>query len=217
MSFISFSRKEISFKIVYYGTALCGKTTNVAYIHKVIASKYRGELTMLSTQQDRTLFFDFLPLRSDIIKGFTSKFQIYTVPGQVIYNETRKLVLRNVDGIVFVADSQWSRMEDNAQSFANLEANLKDQNESLDSLPYILQFNKRDLPDIAPIHYMDFMLNRRSTRVPFFEGSALQGSGVLEALNLIGKLVISTFIERNKMQSTDMPTDVCVSTTAKEA
>lgn len=216
MSFISFSRKEISFKIVYYGTALCGKTTNVAYIHKVIASKYRGELTMLSTQQDRTLFFDFLPLRSDIIKGFTSKFQIYTVPGQVIYNETRKLVLRNVDGIVFVADSQWSRMEDNASSFANLEANLKDQNESLDTLPYILQFNKRDLADIAPVHYIDFMLNRRSSRVPYFDASALIGTGVLETLNLIGKLVISTFIERNKMQSTEMPAEICVATPTKE-
>ena len=137
MSFINFSRKEISFKIVYYGPALCGKTTNVEQIHQEIAPKHRGELTMLSTKADRTLYFDFLPLKSQIIKGFTSKFQIYTVPGQVIYNETRKLVLRSVDGVVFVADSQWERMEENADSFANLEENLQDQNDSLDKLPYI--------------------------------------------------------------------------------
>ena len=131
MSFISFSRKEISFKIVYYGAAMCGKTTNVAHVHKIVDNKLKGELTVLSTQQDRTLYFDFLPLKSDIIKGFTSKFQLYTVPGQVIYNETRKLVLRNVDGIVFVADSQWEKMEENAESFTNLESNLNDQSDSL--------------------------------------------------------------------------------------
>jgi hypothetical protein len=210
MSFINFSRKEISFKIVYYGPALCGKTTNVEQIHKVIAKEHRGELTMLSTQQDRTLYFDFLPLRSDIIKGFTSKFQIYTVPGQVIYNETRKLVLRNVDGMVFVADSQWSKMEENAESFANLESNLGDQNESLDNLPYILQLNKRDLPDVAPAHYMDFMLNRRSVRAAVFEAVAVQGIGVLESLNLIAKMVISSFIQKNKMQAAEMPNEVAV-------
>lgn len=215
MSFINFSRREISFKIVYYGAALCGKTTNVEQIHKVIASEHRGELTMLSTKQDRTLYFDFLPLKSDIIKGFTSKFQIYTVPGQVIYNETRKLVLRGVDGVVFVADSQWDKMEENAESFTNLEQNLNEQGESLDTLPYILQFNKRDLENVAPVHYLDFMLNQRDTRVPYFEASAVQGMGVLECLNLIAKMVILNFIQRNKMQTTatDVPNEVCVSET----
>jgi mutual gliding-motility protein MglA len=210
MAFINFSRKEISFKVVYYGTALCGKTTNVEQIHKAIAPKYRGELTMLSTRQDRTLYFDFLPLKSEIIKGFISRFQIYTVPGQVIYNETRKLVLHNVDGVVFVADSQWSKMEENAESFANLEANLKERNESVDTLPYILQFNKRDLEEIAPVHYMDFLLNRRATRVPAIEASAVEGRGVLESLNLISRMVISHFIQRNKMQSEEVPTEVAV-------
>ncbi|MFH0880353.1 MAG: GTPase domain-containing protein [Lentisphaerota bacterium] len=210
MSFINFSKKEISLKIVYYGTALCGKTTNVEQIHKAIASEHKGELTMLSTQQDRTLFFDFLPVKSDIIKGFVSKFQIYTVPGQVIYNETRKLVLRNVDGIVFVADSQWSKMQENGESFANLETNLNEQKKSLDTVPYLIQFNKRDLPDVAPAHYMDFMLNQRATRVPYFEAIAADGIGVLESLNLIAKMVLSAFIRNNKLQGSDVPNDVCV-------
>ena len=174
MSFINFSRKEIAFKIVYYGPALCGKTTNVEHIHKLIGPEHKGELTTLSTKQDRTLFFDFLPLKSEIIKGFISKFQIYTVPGQVIYNETRKLVLRNVDGIVFVADSQWVKSEENAESFANLDANLTEQGLSLDTIPYILQFNKRDLPDIAPVHYMNFMLKQRATAVPCIEAIAVK-------------------------------------------
>ncbi len=208
MSFINFSRKEISFKIVYYGTALGGKTTNVEQIHKAVGEQYRGELTMLSTKQDRTLFFDFLPLKSDIIKGFVSKFQIYTVPGQVMYNETRKLVLRNVDGVVFVADSQWSRMEENARSFENLEQNLGEQGDSLESIPYLLQFNKRDMENIAPVHYMDFMLNQKATRVPYFEAVAVNGFGVIESLNLISKMVISHFIQKNKIQGAALPEDI---------
>jgi signal recognition particle receptor subunit beta len=209
MSFINFSKKEISFKIVYYGPALCGKTTNVEQIHRTIASQDKGELTMLSTQQDRTLFFDFLPLKSDIIKGFSSKFQIYTVPGQVIYNETRRLVLRNVDGIVFVADSQWSKMQENAESYANLEDNLQKQGMTLDKVPYILQFNKRDLPEVAPAHYLDFMLNRRAVRAPSLEAVARESRGVMESLNLIAKMVLSQFIESNKMQQNrEMPSEV---------
>jgi mutual gliding-motility protein MglA len=211
MSFINFARKEISFKIVYYGTALGGKTTNVEHIHKGLSPQSRGELTTLSTKQDRTLFFDFLPLKSEIIKGFTSKFQIYTVPGQVIYNETRKLVLRNVDGIAFVADSQWSKQEENAASFSDLEGNLKDQGDSIDCIPYIIQFNKRDLPDIAPIHYMNFMLNQRSTAAPYYEAVAKNGVGVLESLNSITKMVISNFMQKNKMQTTELSNNRAVS------
>lgn len=210
MSFINFSRKEISFKVVYYGPALCGKTTNVELIYKEVAPLNRGELTMLSTKQDRTLYFDFLPLKSQIIKGFTSKFQIYTVPGQVIYNETRKLVLRSVDGVVFVADSQWERMEENAESFDNLEANLQEQNDTLDKLPYVLQFNKRDMDNVAPVHYMDFMLNRRETRVPYFEAVAPKGEGVLETLNYIAKMVISNFVKTNRMEVGEVSGDICV-------
>lgn len=211
MSFINFARKEIALKIVYYGPALGGKTTNLEQIHAAIQPASRGELTILSTQQDRTLFFDFLPLKSDIIKGFTSKFQLYTVPGQSIYNETRKLVLRNVDGVVFVADSQWEKMEENAESFANLVSNLAEQNVSIDHLPYVIQFNKRDLPNIAPAHYMDFMLNRRAVRVPTVEAIAIDCVGVFETLNLIARLVLSSFIRENNLPRADVPEDVCVS------
>ncbi len=210
MSFINFARKEIAFKLVYYGPGLCGKTTNLEQIHAVVDSKARGDLTMLSTRQDRTLFFDFLPLKSDIIKGFTSKFQIYTVPGQSIYNETRKLVLRNVDGIIFVADSQWEKMEENVESFKNMQDNLRDQKLQLDDIPYLLQMNKRDLPNAAPLHYMDFLLNQRETRAPVLEAVARDGRGVFEALNLISKMVLGQFLKQNNMPAPQIPDDVCV-------
>lgn len=211
MSFINFARKEIAFKIVYYGPALCGKTTNLEQIHKVIDPGVRGDLTILSTMQDRTLFFDFLPLKSDVIKGFVSKFQIYTVPGQAIYNETRKLVLRNADGIIFVADSQWDKMAENAESFANLQSNLQQQNNSLDDIPYMLQFNKRDLPNVAPVHYLDFMLNRRATRVPTAEAIANEGVGVFESLNLMSKMILNNFMKQNNLPTAEVPQDVAVS------
>jgi len=212
VAFINFARREIAFKIVYYGPALCGKTTNLEQIHEAVDQTSRGELTMLSTQQDRTLFFDFLPLKSDIIKGFSSKFQLYTVPGQSMYNETRKLVLRNVDGVVFVADSQWDKMEDNAESFANLETNLNLQNESLDKLPYMLQFNKRDLPNVAPVHYMNFLLNQREKRNPTLDAVATDGTGVFETLNIISKMVLSNFMKQNNISGNSaMPDEVCVS------
>jgi mutual gliding-motility protein MglA len=210
MSFINFARKEIAFKLVYYGPGLCGKTTNLEQIHAAIDSKARGDLTMLSTRQDRTLFFDFLPLKSDIIKGFTSKFQIYTVPGQSIYNETRKLVLRNVDGIIFVADSQWEKMEENVESFKNMQDNLNDQKLQLEEIPYLLQMNKRDLPNAAPLHYMDFLLNQRALRAPVLEGVARDGQGVFEALNLISKMVLASFLKQNNMPAPQIPDDVCV-------
>ena len=211
MALINFSRREIAFKLVYYGPALSGKTTNLEQIHQAIEKDVRGELTSLATQQDRTLFFDFLPLKSDIIKGFVSKFQIYTVPGQTMYNETRKLVLRNVDGLVFVADSQYDKMEENATCFGHLEQNLIEQNTSLDEVPYILQFNKRDLPNIAPVHYLDFMLNRRETRVATTEAVACHGDGVFESLNLIAKMVLATFMKRNNIANANVPNNVAVS------
>lgn len=201
MAFINFARKEIAFKIVYYGPALCGKTTNLERIHGVIDEGSRGELTMLSTRQDRTLFFDFLPLKSDVINGFVSKFQLYTVPGQTIYNETRKLVLRNVDGVVFVADSQWDKMEENLSSFANLESNLRLQNMTLNAIPYMLQLNKRDLPNVAPEHYLDFLLNQREVRVPTKTAVATDGSGVFETLNVIAKQVLGDFMKKNNLAS----------------
>src|SRR6201986_4721187 len=151
MPIINYASKEIQFKIVYYGPALGGKTTNLAYIHSRIAPAHRGDLVSLATAADRTLFFDFLPLTALTLQGFKTKFQLYTVPGQVIYNATRQLVLRNVDGVVFVAASHWDRMEENVASFRNLDQNLHKQGLSIDALPYVLQFNKRDLQDVAPI------------------------------------------------------------------
>ena len=210
MPFINFGKRTINFKIVYYGPARSGKTTNLEQVHEQVNPELRGELTMLSTHQDRTLFFDFLPLRSEIISDFTSKFQLYTVPGQVIYNQTRKLVLKGVDGIVFVADSAWHRMEENVDSFNNLEGNLQEQDMSLDSTPFIIQFNKRDLADKAPVHYMDFLLNQCVTHVPSCEATASEGEGVFEALNLIARMTIAGFARKNKLRINGEPTGVCV-------
>lgn len=202
MAFVNFGKRLICFKMVYYGPAKCGKTTNLERIHERINPDMRGELTVLSTQQDRTLFFDFLPLESQVITGFTSKFQLYTVPGQVIYNQTRKLVLNGVDGVVFVADSQWPKMEENVESLANLEANLNLQRLSLDSLPFILQFNKRDLPGCAPPHYMDFLLNRRKTRVPCLQAVATRGPGVFETLNTLSRMMLAEFARKHNLPTT---------------
>src|SRR5256886_14198830 len=161
MAIINYASKEVQFKVVFYGPALCGKTTNLAYIHSQVTDANKGELVSLATAADRTLFFDFLPLNAVVVKGFKTKFQLYTVPGQVIYNATRQLVLRSVDGVVFVADSQWDKMEENIESFKNLEENLAKQNISIDEIPYVLQYNKRDLTNIAPINYLEFLLNNR--------------------------------------------------------
>ncbi len=168
MSIINYASREIQFKIVYYGPALCGKTTNLGYIHKRINPENRGDLVSLATAADRTLFFDFLPLNAVVIKGFVTKFQLYTVPGQVIYNATRQLVLRSVDGVIFVADSQWEKMEENVESFKNLEDNLAKQNISIDEIPYVVQYNKRDLENVAPVNYLEYVLNNRKRRVQSF-------------------------------------------------
>ena len=203
MSFVSLGKREINFKIVYYGPPLCGKTTNLEQIHRAVPDDVRGSMTMLSTRQDRTLYFDFLPLQSDVIKGFVSRFQLYTVPGQPIYNRTRQIVLTGVDGIVFVADTQFDLMEQNAESFRNLQDNLAGFNRNLDQIPYILQFNKRDLPNAAPVEYMDFLLNsQREERAEHLEAVAATGTGVLEALNVICKMVLARFIEENNMVAT---------------
>src|SRR3981081_4328724 len=159
MSIINYASREIQFKIVYYGPALCGKTTNLGYIHKRINPENRGDLVSLATASDRTLFFDFLPLNAVVIKGFVTKFQLYTVPGQVIYNATRQLVLRSVDGIIYVADSQWERMEENVESWKNLCKNRALQNINTHDAPCIIEYTKRDLPNIAPVNYMEYVLN----------------------------------------------------------
>ncbi|HIE10883.1 MAG TPA: gliding-motility protein MglA [Kiritimatiellae bacterium] len=210
MAFINLAKKEISFKIVYYGPALGGKTTNLEQIHRAIEAQARGELTIISTHQDRTLFFDFLPLHSEVIRGFISKFQLYTVPGQSIYNETRKLVLRHVDGIVFVADSQWEKMAENAESFRNMQENLVEYGLTLERIPYVLEFNKRDLPNVAPVHYMDFLLNRGPRRVPTFESIAIECRGVFEALNMAARMVLAAFMREERLPSGAIPENLCV-------
>lgn len=211
MSIINYASKEIQFKIVYYGPALCGKTTNLSYIHSKIDPSNRGDLVSLATASDRTLFFDFLPLSAIVIKGFKTKFQLYTVPGQVIYNATRQLVLRSVDGIVFVADSQWDKMEENVEAFKNLEENLNKMNMSLDEMPYIIQYNKRDLPNIAPINYMEFLLNNRKKRVQSFEVVSSTGQNVFSSLNVVSQLLLHKFNKAsNASQASSLPAQIAV-------
>jgi signal recognition particle receptor subunit beta len=196
MAIINQATKELQVKIVYYGPALGGKTTNLVQVHDHVqtAQGNKGKLVSLATSSDRTLFFDFLPIEALAIKGFKTKFQLYTVPGQVIYNTTRQLVLRGVDGLVFVADSQYDKMEENVKSFTNLEENLKTLNLSLADIPYVLQYNKRDLPNVAPVEYMDFLLNNREVEVPSFSASASKCEGVFETLNMISRILLHKFI-----------------------
>jgi signal recognition particle receptor subunit beta len=191
MASINYAQREITCKIVYYGCALSGKTSNLEYIHTHVPAAEKGGLVSLSTQGDRTLFFDFLPLEVQDVGGFTAKFQLYTVPGQVVYNATRRLVLRGVDGLVFVADSQWAKAKENVESFQNMLDNLSQYGYSLDSVPYVLQYNKRDLQNTAPRHYLDFTLNRRQRRVSVFETSAVYGQGVFDCLNAVCRLVLA--------------------------
>jgi signal recognition particle receptor subunit beta len=197
MPIINYASKEIQFKIVYYGPALGGKTTNLAYIHSRIAPAHRGDLVSLATAADRTLFFDFLPLTAFTLHGFRTKFQLYTVPGQVIYNSTRQLVLRSVDGVVFVADSQWDKMEENVGSFRNLEQNLQKQNLLLEEVPVVLQFNKRDLPNVAPTNYLEYLLNNRKRRLESFECTANTGVKVFSTLDAVKQRVLHKFKTEN--------------------
>jgi signal recognition particle receptor subunit beta len=185
---INYAFREISCKIVYYGPGLSGKTTNLHYVHKKVPAQVRGELISLATDTDRTLFFDFLPLNLGAIQGFSTKFQLYTVPGQVFYNATRKLVLRGVDGLVFVADSQLSKMEENKESLNNLIENLKGYGYKLEEIPFILQYNKRDLPEVASIEQLQDALNHRA--IPYYEAVAVKGIGVFDTLKGICKIVI---------------------------
>lgn len=198
MSFINYATREIQLKIVYYGCGLCGKTTNLQVIHQTIRDEAKGSLTSLATSQDRTLFFDFMPLTAEAVRGFKTRFQMYTVPGQVMYNMTRRLVLRGADGVVFVVDSQWDKMQQNLESFANLEENLRLQGDSLDKIPYILQYNKRDLPAVAPAKYLEFVFNNRGgVRRPSVSAVAPRGEGVFESLNLIARLVLNRFVKQH--------------------
>ncbi|HZT22135.1 MAG TPA: gliding-motility protein MglA [Verrucomicrobiae bacterium] len=199
MAIINQAAKELQIKIVYYGPGMGGKTTNLVQIHDHVQTGegQKGKLVSLATSSDRTLFFDFLPIEAMTIRGFKTKFQLYTVPGQVIYNTTRQLVLRGVDGIVFVADSQYDKMPENVESFQNLIDNLNTLRLNLADIPYVLQYNKRDLPDIAPIEYMEFLLNNRETQVPSFPSVAHRCEGVFETLNMITRLLLQKFITQH--------------------
>lgn len=188
MSFINYSSREINCKIVYYGPGLCGKTTNLQHVYGKTNPEAKGKMISLATETERTLFFDFLPLSLGEIRGFKTRFHLYTVPGQVFYDASRKLILKGVDGVVFVADSQVERMEANIESLDNLRINLKEQGFDLDKIPFVVQYNKRDLPNAAPVEELKKLLNSNS--VPDFEACAASGDGVFETLKAISKLVL---------------------------
>ena len=189
MSFINLMAREINCKIVYYGPGLCGKTTNLQYIYERTNPEAKGKMISLATETDRTLFFDFLPLALGEIRGFKTRFYLYTVPGQVFYDASRKLILKGVDGVVFVADSQIARMEANQESLENLRTNLAEQGYSLDKIPFVMQYNKRDMPDIATVEELREALN--PTMVPEFEACARTGVGVFDTLKSVAKLVLT--------------------------
>ncbi len=189
MSFINYSSREINCKIVYYGPGLCGKTTNLQYIYNKTNPEAKGKMISLATETERTLFFDFLPLSLGEIRGFRTRFHLYTVPGQVFYDASRKLILKGVDGVVFVGDSQVERMEANIESLDNLRQNLAEQGYDLDKLPYVVQLNKRDLVNSAPIEELTEVLN--PTNVPQFEAVATKGTGVFDTLKAVAKQVLT--------------------------
>jgi signal recognition particle receptor subunit beta len=188
MVLFNYSTRELTAKIVYYGPGLCGKTTNLQYIHGNLPETVKGKMLSLSTKTDRTLFFDFLPIDLGEIRGMKTRVQLYTVPGQVFYNETRKLVLKGADGIVFVADSQAQMLGANVESFKNLEENLKDHGHKLAEMPHVIQFNKRDLPKVSSIEEINNAINRYNA--PFYESVATTGIGVQDTLKAITKLVL---------------------------
>lgn len=189
MSFINYSSREINCKIVYYGPGLCGKTTNLQYIYNKTNPDAKGKMISLATETERTLFFDFLPLSLGDIRGFKTRFHLYTVPGQVFYDASRRLILKGVDGVVFVADSQEARFEANIESLENLRSNLSDQGYDLDKLPYVVQYNKRDMPEVKSVEELRAELN--PTNVPDFEAVATKGDGVFETLKAVAKQVLT--------------------------
>lgn len=199
MAFINYINREINAKIVYYGPGLSGKTTNILYIHKKLTPESRGKLVSLATQTDRTLFFDFLPISIGEISGFKVRFHLYTVPGQIFYNTTRKMVLKGVDGVVFVADSQKQMLEDNLESLKNLEDNLKEYGIEIESIPLVIQYNKRDLDNAMDLEELHMHLNKR--KAPFFTAIASEGKGVLETLMAICKLVIKKLKELQEREA----------------
>jgi mutual gliding-motility protein MglA len=189
MTFINYASREINCKIVYYGPGLCGKTTNLQYIYDKTNPNAKGKLISLATETDRTLFFDFLPLELGTVRGFRTRFHLYTVPGQVFYDASRKLILKGVDGVIFVADSQVERMDANVEAVENLQINLKSQGYDLMNIPYVLQFNKRDLPNVESVEEMKRLLVKKNE--PVIEAVASKGPGVFETLKAVAKLVLA--------------------------
>lgn len=188
MSFINYASREINCKIVYYGPGLCGKTTNLQHIYQKTAPDAKGKMISLATETERTLFFDFLPLALGEIRGFKTRFHLYTVPGQVFYDASRKLILKGVDGVVFVADSQEERFDANIESLDNLRVNLEEQGYDLDRIPFVVQYNKCDLPNVTPLDELRALLNPRG--VPEFQACATTGEGVFETLKAVAKLIL---------------------------
>ncbi len=189
MSFIYYMAREINCKLVYYGPGLCGKTTNLQYIFERTNPEHKGKMISLATETERTLFFDFLPLSLGEIRGFKTRFHLYTVPGQVFYDASRKLILKGVDGVIFVADSQVERMEANQESIENLQTNLAEQGYALERLPFVIQYNKRDLPNVASTEELRELLNK--SKVPDFDAVARTGIGVFDTLKAVAKLVLT--------------------------
>jgi signal recognition particle receptor subunit beta len=202
MSLVNYSTREITCKIVYYGPGRSGKTTNLQYIHTFVPDERKGAMVSLATETDRTLFFDFLPLDLGSISGFRTRLQLYTVPGQVYYNATRKLVLRGADGVVFVADSQQQQLDENIESLRNLHENLIDQGLDVRETPLVLQYNKRDLPGVLSLDEMEDALNFRG--VPAFGAAAVSGEGVFDTLRGVSELVLRSL---SKKFNTDAVTD----------
>lgn len=194
MSLVNYSTREITCKIVYYGPGRSGKTSNLQYIHAYVPDDKKGPMVSLATETDRTLFFDFLPLDLGSISGFRTRIQLYTVPGQVYYNATRKLVLRGADGVVFVADSQREQLDENIESLRNLHENLLEENINVRDFPMVLQYNKRDLPGVASIAELDDALNYRN--VPAFAAATISGEGVFETLKSVSQLVLQSLSKR---------------------
>lgn len=193
MAVVNHDTRDVSFKLVYCGTPMGGKTTNLQYIHSRIEGSQRGELVTLATSSDRTLFFDFLPIQTVVINGYRTRFCLYTVPGQVHYQATRQMTLKGVDGIIFVADSRLERMEENLTAWRGMVRNLTDNGTPLETLPLVMQYNKRDLPGIAPPQYMEYLLNNGPKRFPFYEASAATGTNVFATLNALAQEVLQRF------------------------
>ena len=214
----NFYQREVNCKIVYYGPGLSGKTTNLKMVHQKTPGNHRGELTTIATEQDRTLFFDFMPIDLGSVSGMKTKLRLFTVPGQVFYNATRKLVLQGADGVIFVADSQENKLQDNLVSFKNLEENLRIHKLNIETIPLVLQWNKRDMPNILPVKILEEKINY--LKVPSFEGVAVQGKGVFPTLKKCAALVLKSVISQaNQLKDPEYsPTKVAIqkTPTAKE-